>query len=154
MQAIKGKILIVEDDVLVAVNYKDCLESQGFTCQITHKIADAFHFMQNTNYSVVFCDHDLSDGKGLDLIKKISFEKPDIQFIYTTAATPNILVEAAGIKQIKHVLKKPVSEKKIFEALDKMDIQQKRDITRFIGADERKMILEIHKDGRSEKNNR
>ena len=28
MLAIKGNILIIEDEVLVAVNYKDCLEAR------------------------------------------------------------------------------------------------------------------------------
>ena len=153
MRAIKGKILIIEDDVLVAVNYKDCLESNGFTCQVTHKISDAYHFIINNDYSLVFCDHDLPDGKGLDLISKVGAEKPDLQFIYMTAATQNVLIEAASINQVSHVLKKPVSEKTILETLNEMKIQPKKDIKRFIGADERKMILEIHKDGRSQKNN-
>lgn len=152
MRAIRGKILIIEDEVLVAVNYKDCLENLGFTCKIAHKIQDAYHFIKSDDYSLVFCDHDLSDGKGLDLIKKIKDEKPDLKFVYMTAATSNVLSEAATIQQISHVLKKPVSEKTILETLNELNIEPKKDIKIFIGADERKMILEIHKDGRTEKN--
>ena len=153
MLAIKGKVLIIEDEVLVAVNYKDCLESQGFTCQLAHKVQDAYHFIKNNDYSLVFCDHDLPDGKGLDLIEKIQEEKPDLKFIYMTAATPAVLKKAAEMSQVSHVLTKPVSEKTILETLNEMKIKPKKYTKRFIGQDERQMILEIHKDGKNETHN-
>ena len=153
MLAIKGNILIIEDEILVAVNYKDCLEAQGYTCQLAHKIQDALHFIKNNDYSLVFCDHDLPDGKGLDLIEKIKELKPSLQFVYMTAATPMILKKAAELVQVSHVLTKPVSEKTILETLNEIKIIPKKYINRFIGPAERQMILEIHKDGRNEKNN-
>ena len=153
MLAIKGNILIIEDEVLVAINYKDCLESMGYTCQLAHKFQDALHFIKNNDYSLVFCDHDLPDGKGLDLIDKINEIKPDLKFIYMSAATPAILKKVAGNSQVSHVLTKPVSEKTILETLNEMKIVPKKYINRFIGPQERQMILEIHTDGRNEKNN-
>ncbi|NQZ57095.1 MAG: response regulator [Lentisphaeraceae bacterium] len=72
MNSPKGRILILEDDVLVAMNNKDILESIGYQCRMAHNLQDAYHFIQTTDFCMVLCDHDLPDGKGLQLIKKIA----------------------------------------------------------------------------------
>ncbi len=153
MKAIKGRILILDDDVLVAVNYKDCLEAQGYTCKLAHRIQDAWHFLKSNDYSLVFCDHDLPDGKGVDFIKKVSKEKPTMQYIYMSAATPSILKEVSALEQVKKVLTKPVSEKAILQTLKECNITQPNKKQRFIGPVERKMILEIHRDAGNQENN-
>jgi DNA-binding NtrC family response regulator len=145
MKAIKGRVLILDDDVLVAVNYKDCLESHAFSCRLAHRIQDAYHFLKNNDYDIVFCDHDLPDGKGLDFIKKVIQEHPDLPFIYLSAASPSVLREAAKIEQVKRVLTKPVNEQDILQVLNECNIKPKLR-KRFIGPIERKMILEIHRD--------
>ena len=154
MKAIKGRILILDDDVLVAVNYKDCLEAQGFSCRLAHRIQDAFHFLKNNDYSVILCDHDLPDGKGIDFIRKITQEKKNAQFIYMSAATPTILKQVAEVEQVKTVLTKPVREEDIIKAVTDCEIKQPSQNKRFIGPVERKMILEIHRDAGNQENNR
>jgi len=153
MQAIKGKVLIVEDEVLVAVNYKDCLEALGYSCQLAHKVQDAYHFIKNNDYLFVLCDHDLPDGNGLQLIQKTAELKPDIKFIYMTAATSTVLRKAKNEKQICSVLTKPVKERTIIQIINELDIKPNTNFKRFIGPVERQMLLEIHKDGGKEKNN-
>ena len=153
MQAIKGKVLIVEDEILVAVNYKDCLEGLGYSCQLAHKVQDAFHFIKNNDYLFALCDHDLSDGNGLQLIQKTADVKPNLKFINMTAATSTVLRRAKDEAQICTVLTKPVLEKTIIQKINELNFEPKKDFKRFIGQDERKMLLEIHKDGGKEKNN-
>ncbi len=153
MQAIKGKVLIVEDEVLVAVNYKDCLEGLGYSCQLAHKVQDAFHFIKNNDYLFIVCDHDLPDGNGLQLIQKTSEIKPELKFIYMTAATSTVLRKAEDEKQICCVLTKPVQEKTIVQTINNLKIEPNKNFKRLIGPAERQMLLEIHKDGRKEKNN-
>jgi DNA-binding NtrC family response regulator len=152
MKAIKGRVLILDDDVLVAVNYKDYLESHGYACQLAHRIQDAAHFLKHNNFDIVFCDHDLPDGKGINFIKKITESYPDLPFIYMSAASPAVLREAAKINQVKKVLTKPVKEEDILNTLNDCQIEPKLK-KRFIGPVERKMLLEIHRDAGSKDKN-
>ncbi|MCM8530355.1 MAG: response regulator [Lentisphaeraceae bacterium] len=149
MKPINGRILILDDDVLVAVNYKDQLESHGFNCCLTHSIRDAYHFILNNSFDLVLCDHDLPDGKGLDLIKKIQAEKKDLPFIYFSAATPRVLKQAEENPLVKKVLTKPVSEDAIIKSVLEQNIVPPTNRTRFIGPIERKLILEINRDERT-----
>lgn len=152
MNAIKGRVLILDDDVLVAVNYKDYLESNDYVCRLAHRIQDATHFLKNNDFDIIFCDHDLPDGKGLNFIKEVIKDYPDLTFIYMSAATPAVLREAAKIDQVKRVMTKPVKEEDILKTLNECNIEP-RLRKRFIGPIERKMLLEIHRDAGSKDKN-
>ena len=154
MNPIKGRILILDDDVLVAVNYKDRLESQGFNCRLTHSVQDAYHFIKNNTFDLVLCDHDLPDGKGLDLIKRIQSEGKNIPFIYFSAATQRVLKQAAANPMVMKVLRKPVSEDDIIQSVVDQHISPPTDHKRFIGPIERKLILEINRDEQNKENKR
>lgn len=154
MNPIKGRILILDDDVLVAVNYKDRLESHGFNCRLTHSVQDAYHFIKNNTFDLVLCDHDLPDGKGLDLIKRLQSEGKQLPFIYFSAATQRVLKQAAANPMVMKVITKPVSEDVIIKTVIDQHIPTPTDHKRFIGPVERKLILEINRDERTKENKR
>ena len=140
MNTIRGRILIVEDDLLVALNYKDCLEQQGFSCTAVQSIRAASKELKTGNYQLMICDHDLPDGKGLTLIKK--HKANDLSVIYVTAATRRILNEARAIPAIKTVLAKPVELNNLTSEANGLLRNQPINFTRLIGIEERRLIFE------------
>lgn len=146
MQAVNGHILIVEDDALVALSYKDVLEEQNYTCEIVHTVRDARGKLKGEHcpYKLILCDHDLPDGKGTDILRQI--DKQDIQtpVLYMSAATPEILNKVSSLQSVKKVLCKPIDNKQLIEQLSGAVYDPEvKQVIRFIERDERKMLLEV-----------
>jgi len=141
----KGRVLILDDDILVAMNNKDTLEGLGYKCRLAHKVQDAYHFLNHFEYCLLLCDHDLPDGKGLNLIKKLSAKNSELPVIYLSAAPPSVLKEAKNYTQIKKILSKPLSAKKLICAVEELNLPDIYKRQRLIGSEERQMLLEVHK---------
>jgi DNA-binding NtrC family response regulator len=147
----KGRVLILDDDILVAMNNKDIIESLGYQCRLAHKLEDAHHFIQKINFCMVLCDHDLPDGKGFQLIKKTALNQPELPFIYLSAAPDSVLKEINAIPQIKQILTKPTTAVQLISAIKKLKLKDDFIPNRIISLEERKMLLDIyHNDDTSE----
>ena len=145
MKSPKGRVLLLDDDVLVAMNNKDILEGLGYKCRLAHKIQDAFHFLKHNEYCLILCDHDLPDGKGLSLIKKMPANNSKTPVLYLSAAPPSVLKEANNYEQIKQILSKPLSANQLISAIEELKLPDTYKQQRLIGSEERQMLLEVHK---------
>lgn len=77
------KILLVEDDINLAVGIEYALKSEGFEALIAHSVSDARQKL-NTPFDLILLDCMLPDGTGYELCKYIR-DKLKIPVIFLTA---------------------------------------------------------------------
>lgn len=113
------KILIVEDEVIIAHDLKETLEAYGYTCAgIVISVDKALRHLEKERVDLVLLDINLYGEKtGLDLAKLL-FENYDIPFIYLTSYE-----DPETIKKIKETkpagyLQKPTSDVMLTTTID------------------------------------
>ena len=104
------KCLIVEDNVLLRMDYRSMLEAQGYTCVETDSVQDALYLMKVHVFNVILLDLQVLDGQTLPLADYADVMGIDAAIILVTGtgAFPN--GETVQISpRIDHVLRKPVN---------------------------------------------
>lgn len=79
------RILLVEDELMLAEAVRDHLLSAGDAVDHSEGIIDAEIMMRGTNYDVLLLDLNLPDGKGLDLLRELRRRGSTIPCIIMTA---------------------------------------------------------------------
>lgn len=85
------KILIVEDDFIIAGGLEYTLQEEGFEVALTHNVKDAFFAMEKETYDLYLLDLSLPDGSGYDICKKVKGEG-DAPVIFLTAVDDEVNV--------------------------------------------------------------
>jgi len=138
----KGEILIIDDDPLVRMNYADILEDEGYTVSDASSFAQGRNIATARDFDLVICDHDLGDGKGIDLLKGLIEKGKDMPVIYLSGALPSVLEEVAKLPIVRKVLAKPVSEDVIIDTVEEfLSVSDVDKYPRLIGDDERDELL-------------
>lgn len=78
------RILLVEDDKLIAEGLEAALRHSGYVVDIASSRSEA-EAVLDTEYLLVLLDLGLPDGDGLDLLKRIRRQKPTLPVILVTA---------------------------------------------------------------------
>ena len=112
------KILIVEDEFIVADDLSMILEKAGYTvCGIASSVAEAEVMIAEFNPGMVLLDIHLKGKKtGIDLALILS--QKNIAFVYLSANSNESILEAAKATQPYGFLVKPFREKDILVTLD------------------------------------
>jgi two-component system response regulator VicR len=77
------KILIVEDDGIIATGLEYALEQEGFTVAVCRNAAESFAFIQHNEMDMALLDVSLPDGNGYDVCRFIK-GKRDIPVLFLT----------------------------------------------------------------------
>lgn len=85
------KILIVEDDFIIAGGLEYILQEEGFEVALAHNVKDAFLSMEKETYDLYLLDLSLPDGSGYDICKKVKGEG-DAPVIFLTAVDDEVNV--------------------------------------------------------------
>ena len=80
----RGRILVVDDDLLFTALLDDDLSADGFEVEVTHTLAGAENKLREEHWGVLLLDIRLPDGSGLELVRHLS----------NTQRVPIILVTA------------------------------------------------------------
>jgi two-component system, NtrC family, response regulator HydG len=114
----KGKILIVEDEFIVANDLRLMLQKAGYTiCGIASSVVQARALIEKHSPEWILLDIILKgDYSGIDLAKELMVKK--IPFLYISANTNHRTLEAAKQTQPYGFLVKPFREKDLFVMLD------------------------------------
>lgn len=64
------RLLLVEDDNLLAESLTEILEDEGYRVDVTARVSEAEPLMVSEEYSLVILDLGLSDGSGLELLAR------------------------------------------------------------------------------------
>lgn len=65
------KILLVEDDLTLAMGIEYSLKNEGYDVDIAHDYAKGRYLIDNNDYDLIMLDIELPDGNGFDLCKYI-----------------------------------------------------------------------------------
>lgn len=81
----RATILIVEDEAPLARNIKSFLDRAGYDVTIAETLQRGIELYGTLRPEVMLIDHNLPDGTGLELIRKIRRDDRDIKLVMTTA---------------------------------------------------------------------
>jgi putative two-component system response regulator len=100
-------VLLLEDDR--ASRYSICryLKINGFTCLPFSDLKSAMDVVFSQSIDIVFCDIELPDGSGFELLKKIRDSLLPLPFIFITASHDEKIIPLALKKGADDFLKKP-----------------------------------------------
>jgi two-component system, NtrC family, response regulator AtoC len=80
----KEKILVVDDDQAIRWTLSEALRSWSFTAVEAGTVAEALAQFNSESPVAVLLDIDLPDGSGLDVLRQIKEERPDVVVIMIT----------------------------------------------------------------------
>jgi DNA-binding response OmpR family regulator len=80
-----AKLLVVEDDTLIAGSLARALTSRGYATSIAATIAEAEELIAHQPPDLVLLDLGLPDGDGIDLASRVVSRHPDLPIIAVTA---------------------------------------------------------------------
>ena len=118
-----NKILIIEDDPIVARIYRTRLEKEGYTVEICEDGQSGFYRIHEFHPQGVLLDLMLPKMNGVEILKKIRAQGQFAQIpviVFTNAYVPNMIQEAfaAGASQVFN--KATLSPRQILDSLDQL----------------------------------
>jgi len=114
-QRVINRILIVEDEPLVAFDNEHFLRDKGFEVVATvDSVADALREVTEQEIDLILADVRLSDGNGVEVAE--AAHGKGVPVLFVTALCP---VEAQALAI--GCLAKPYSQRELIEALDAID---------------------------------
>lgn len=120
-----GRVLVVEDEVLIRMLAVDMLEDLGFVADEAGNAAEALQKLQasDADYTMIFLDIGLPDKRGDDLIKEVRTFNPGIPLLIASGES-NVDLKARldGFAPIGY-LGKPYDTDRLRGALDSLKVK-------------------------------
>jgi len=118
------KILIIEDDFIIAYDLQQVLSSEGYMVDVVNTYIEALRYKNINSIDLIICDINLGNGpSGVDFIELIQNESNYISFIYLTAYSDTDILERASKTNPLNYLLKPWTKTQISIAV-KLALQQ------------------------------
>jgi len=116
----KPLILIIDDEEALCALLSTMLTTKNVRVQSVHSIADAdSYFKEGLSPAVVFLDHLLPDGLGLEYLKRIKTIDRKIKVIIISGSDDEKLMNEAIAHGCFAFLEKPFSYLRVSELVDK-----------------------------------
>ena len=110
-------LLVVDDDLPFRERLSRSMEKKGFEVDSADSFASAVEIIEKQNYNYAIVDMRLTDGSGLELIKKLQIKSPGTKSLLLTGYG-NIATAVAAIKSgAIDYLPKPAEVDQIYDAL-------------------------------------
>jgi len=108
------RILVLEDEIIVALDIKEILENLKYTCQVFHTYEAGLEALDKFRPQLMICDINIGDGpSGIDFVKQAQARMPGLAVIYLTAFSDRKIVGLAGKTQPLNYILKPWSDHQI-----------------------------------------
>lgn len=114
------KILIVDDSFYMRTMLKNMLTDAGY--EIVGEAPNgqtALELAKETNPDLITLDVILPDNTGLDVLKGIKAEQPDMKIVIVSAVGQEVIVNEALENGALSYIVKPFSEEKVLEVVKK-----------------------------------
>ena len=113
----KAKVLVVEDEGIVALDIKMSLEAQGYDVFVANNGEKALKIVEKEHPDIVLMDVYIQGEKeGIRIAKKIR-EKYDIPIVYITAYADDEIIEEARKTGPFGYLLKPLEERELYSTI-------------------------------------
>ena len=112
------KILIIEDDPMVAMIHKEYFKRKEISNDLNHvsTLEEAKEFLANSDTDLIILDNYLADGQGIEFLPKLK----GYPIIMITAANDVQTVEAALTNGVVDYLVKPFTYERFSQSIDKV----------------------------------
>ena len=112
------KILIIEDDPMVAMIHKEYFKRKEISNDLNHvsTLEEAKEFLENSDTDLIILDNYLADGQGIEFLPELK----GYPIIMITAANDVQTVEAALTNGVVDYLVKPFTYERFSQAIDKV----------------------------------
>jgi len=101
------KILILEDELLQALDLSEFLKKEGYNTAIVDNFEDGIKAVVEFDPQLIICDINLKHDKtGIDFAKNTNTIKPNIEIIFITAVTKSAtIIEAQEADPLNYIVK-------------------------------------------------
>ena len=108
------KILILEDEIIVAIDLQEVLETIGYITYVVHNYKEAIAAVTSFKPQLAICDINLGIGaNGIDFARDANKISPQMEIIYVTAFSDQKMVSEAMETEPFNYLVKPWNEQQI-----------------------------------------
>jgi DNA-binding response OmpR family regulator len=95
LTTVPKRILIMDDEILVASVLQDVLKHQGYGVELASSGEAGLKALQRERPDLVLLDVNMPGMNGLDVLKQVTERHPDVPVIMVTAVTDDKAVSAA-----------------------------------------------------------
>lgn len=120
----QATVLIIDDEVDICYLLKGIMRQKNIEATYVTSLAAAEIMLKEADPALIFLDNHLSDGRGLDYIRRIKETHPTTNIVMITAHDTPHDRETAYREGVDHFIGKPFSREIIFRTLEKMNIGQ------------------------------
>lgn len=101
----KRRILVIDDDRLVADTLKLIYTANGFESESRYSAAEGLERARTFAPELLLCDISMPDENGLSLVEKLNQEMPDCRLLLLTAYSSNAIDVHHSSQRIKRELR-------------------------------------------------
>ncbi len=113
------KLLIVEDEIIIAEGVKTYLEQNDYTAKIATTVDQAIDFLKHNSFDAVICDINLQEEKtGIDIIWQYHQQKQHGPVVFLTAYSNSEIMESAESLLPYAYIIKPFYNKQLLTTLN------------------------------------
>ncbi|MEL7123559.1 MAG: LytTR family DNA-binding domain-containing protein [Bacteroidota bacterium] len=121
------KVIIIEDEIIAAKNIQQALRGyyeKTEVLAVIRSVQEAVEWLSEniSEVSLIFMDIQLTDGLSFEIFERLEIRKP---IIFTTAYD-EFAIQAFKVNSVDYLLK-PIANKDVFKALDKLRLLQNTD---------------------------
>lgn len=115
----KCKILVIDDEDIVRMSCQRILAPQGYEVKATKSAVEGFKMLAEECFDVVLTDLKMPDIDGIEVLRRVKEEWPDIEVIMITGyQTINTAVQAIKLGAFDYI-EKPFTPDSIVSAIEK-----------------------------------
>ena len=101
----KTRVLVVDDDRLVADTLSLIYNANGFECEARYSAADGYERAKSFEPALLLCDVTMPDESGLELASRVQQNLPGVRMLMLTAYASNAVKVNAHGKALPQPLK-------------------------------------------------
>jgi len=120
----KARILIVEDELIIAMTFAKYLNSKGYATEIAINYDKAVEQLQACNFDIVLLDIKLRGVKsGIDVAAYIN-EHHQLPFVFVTSHMDSETIQGAKHTRPRGYITKPINKDTLFTTLEMIDLNR------------------------------
>ena len=116
--AVKLRILVVDDDPIIGLIFREALEALGNTVVTADTSADGLEYVERLNFGLIFLDLKMPEMDGAELLHRIKNIRPEVPVTIITGYPDSEIMVRALEQGPFNVMKKPFSISDIVAAVD------------------------------------
>lgn len=137
-----GKVLVVDDEQVVLQSCERILTPQGYEVDTSLSAPDALSMLKQKDYDLVITDMMMPDMDGLEFMRRVKAESPDMNIVLITGyPSQESLKEALQLKIVDY-LPKPFSPALLLEAVQKASEIKRKAVTTPVDGDYTEEVVE------------